>query len=94
MILSKLLFFCINHAFSEIIRKVSRPPPLCRPSVSLDQAPPECIHLMKQCWSEHPDRRPNIDQVFDQVDQLTILLPFNELVPVLKYRLPVAFMIF
>ncbi|XP_056426099.1 retinal guanylyl cyclase 1 [Hyla sarda] len=50
----------------EIIRKVRRPPPLCRPSVSLDQAPPECIHLMKQCWAEHPERRPNIDQVFDQ----------------------------
>ncbi|KAM9312980.1 retinal guanylyl cyclase 1 [Gastrophryne carolinensis] len=50
----------------EIIRKVRRPPPLCRPSVSLDQAPPECIHLMKQCWSEHPERRPNIDQIFDQ----------------------------
>ncbi|XP_018420299.1 PREDICTED: retinal guanylyl cyclase 1 [Nanorana parkeri] len=50
----------------EIIKKVRRPPPLCRPSVSLDQAPPECIHLMKQCWSEHPDRRPNIDQIFDQ----------------------------
>ncbi|XP_069841604.1 retinal guanylyl cyclase 1 isoform X2 [Dendropsophus ebraccatus] len=50
----------------EIIRKVRRPPPLCRPSVSLDQAPPECIHLMKQCWNEHSERRPNIDQVFDQ----------------------------
>ncbi|XP_072255463.1 retinal guanylyl cyclase 1 [Pyxicephalus adspersus] len=50
----------------EIIRKVRRPPPLCRPSVSLDQAPPECIHLMKQCWSEHPERRPNVDQIFDQ----------------------------
>uniref|UniRef100_A0A8C5M4C2 Guanylate cyclase n=1 Tax=Leptobrachium leishanense TaxID=445787 RepID=A0A8C5M4C2_9ANUR len=50
----------------EIIRKVRRPPPLCRPSVSLDQAPPECIQLMKQCWSEPPERRPNIDQIFDQ----------------------------
>ncbi|KAM8973085.1 retinal guanylyl cyclase 1 [Pelodytes ibericus] len=50
----------------EIIRKVRRPPPLCRPSVSLDLAPPDCIQLMKQCWSEHPDRRPHIDQVFDQ----------------------------
>lgn len=56
-----------TYFLSEIIRKVRRPPPLCRPSVSLDQAPPECIHLMKQCWSEHPERRPNIDQIFDQV---------------------------
>ncbi|KAG8430079.1 hypothetical protein GDO86_018514 [Hymenochirus boettgeri] len=50
----------------EIIRKVLRPPPLCRPSVSLDQAPPECIQLMKLCWSEQPERRPTIDQIFDQ----------------------------
>ncbi|KAM4035292.1 retinal guanylyl cyclase 1 [Anomaloglossus baeobatrachus] len=59
--------YCMLELSAEdIIRKVRRPPPLCRPSVSLDQAPPECIHLMKQCWSEHPDRRPNIDQIFDQ----------------------------
>ncbi|KAM8986004.1 retinal guanylyl cyclase 1, partial [Ara ararauna] len=50
----------------EIIEKVRKPPPLCRPAVSADQAPLECIHLMKQCWSEQPERRPTIDQVFDQ----------------------------
>ncbi|NXA44162.1 GUC2E cyclase, partial [Eudromia elegans] len=50
----------------EIIQKVEKPPPLCRPSVSLDQAPLECIQLMKQCWSEQPERRPTIDQIFDQ----------------------------
>ncbi|XP_054850517.1 retinal guanylyl cyclase 1 [Eublepharis macularius] len=50
----------------EIIQKVERPPPLCRPSVSVDQAPMECIQLMKQCWSEQPERRPTIDQIFDQ----------------------------
>ncbi|GAB0201257.1 retinal guanylyl cyclase 1 [Grus japonensis] len=50
----------------EIIEKVRRPPPLCRPAVSADQAPLECIHLMKQCWSEQPERRPTIDQIFDQ----------------------------
>ncbi|KAG8141049.1 hypothetical protein E2320_003660, partial [Naja naja] len=46
----------------EIIKKVEKPPPLCRPSVSIDQAPVECIQLMKECWSEQPDRRPNINQ--------------------------------
>ncbi|KAM6453517.1 retinal guanylyl cyclase 1 [Liasis olivaceus] len=50
----------------EIIKKVEKPPPLCRPSVSIDQAPMECIQLMKECWSEHPERRPNINQIFDQ----------------------------
>ncbi|XP_026578457.1 retinal guanylyl cyclase 1 [Pseudonaja textilis] len=50
----------------EIIKKVEKPPPLCRPSVSIDQAPVECIQLMKECWSEQPDRRPHINQVFEQ----------------------------
>ncbi|XP_069502457.1 retinal guanylyl cyclase 2-like isoform X1 [Ambystoma mexicanum] len=50
----------------EIIKKVRKPPPLCRPSVSVDQAPLECVQLMKQCWSEQPERRPTIDEIFDQ----------------------------
>uniref|UniRef100_A0A8C1QCF3 Guanylate cyclase n=1 Tax=Cyprinus carpio TaxID=7962 RepID=A0A8C1QCF3_CYPCA len=50
----------------EIIRKVKKPPPMCRPTVAPDQAPLECIQLMKQCWSEQPDRRPPFDQIFDQ----------------------------
>ncbi|KAK7883206.1 hypothetical protein WMY93_029380 [Mugilogobius chulae] len=50
----------------EIIRKVRKPPPMCRPTVAPDQAPLECIQLMKQCWSELPDRRPNFDEIFDR----------------------------
>ncbi|XP_043114294.1 retinal guanylyl cyclase 2 [Puntigrus tetrazona] len=50
----------------EIMRKVKKPPPMCRPTVAPDQAPLECIQLMKQCWSEQPDRRPPFDQIFDQ----------------------------
>ncbi|XP_070810413.1 retinal guanylyl cyclase 1 [Pituophis catenifer annectens] len=56
----------LDMSAEEIIKKVEKPPPLCRPSVSIDQAPIECIQLMKECWSEQPDRRPNINQVFDQ----------------------------
>ncbi|XP_019742855.1 retinal guanylyl cyclase 2 isoform X1 [Hippocampus comes] len=50
----------------EIIRKVKKPPPMCRPTVVPDQAPLECIQLMKQCWSELPDRRPDFDEIFDR----------------------------
>uniref|UniRef100_A0A3B4AR60 guanylate cyclase n=1 Tax=Periophthalmus magnuspinnatus TaxID=409849 RepID=A0A3B4AR60_9GOBI len=50
----------------EIIRKVRKPPPMCRPTVAPDQAPLECIQLMKQCWSELPERRPNFDEIFDR----------------------------
>ncbi|XP_051963706.1 retinal guanylyl cyclase 2 [Xyrauchen texanus] len=50
----------------EIIRKVKKPPPMCRPTVAPDQAPLECIQLMKQCWGEQPDRRPSFEEIFDQ----------------------------
>ena len=51
----------------EVVERVRSPPPLCRPSVSVDQAPTECIQLMKQCWAEQPDLRPSMDRTFEQV---------------------------
>ncbi|KAA8593852.1 hypothetical protein FQN60_004686 [Etheostoma spectabile] len=50
----------------EIIRKVKKPPPMCRPNVAPDQAPLECIQLMKQCWCEMPERRPTFEEIFDR----------------------------
>ncbi|XP_035938751.2 guanylate cyclase D-like [Halichoerus grypus] len=50
----------------EIIRKVVSPPPLCRPLVSADHGPPECIQLMEQCWEEAPEDRPSLDQIYTQ----------------------------
>ncbi|XP_006151827.1 retinal guanylyl cyclase 1 [Tupaia chinensis] len=49
----------------EVVQKVRSPPPLCRPSVSMDQAPMECIQLMKQCWAEQPELRPSMDRTFE-----------------------------
>ncbi|XP_077197363.1 retinal guanylyl cyclase 2-like [Paroedura picta] len=50
----------------EIIRKLKKSLPLFRPKVSPDSAPLECIQLMKQCWTEVPDRRPTFDEIFEQ----------------------------
>ncbi|XP_075040439.1 retinal guanylyl cyclase 2 isoform X1 [Mixophyes fleayi] len=59
--------FCtLEQTAEEIIPKIKKPPPLCRPVVSPDHAPMECIVLMKQCWNEVPDRRPTFDEIFDQ----------------------------
>ncbi|KAL7374649.1 hypothetical protein ABVT39_004666 [Epinephelus coioides] len=59
--------FCmLDQSAIEIIEKLRKPPPLCRPVVSPDYAPLECIHLMKHCWNEQPDKRPSFDEIFDQ----------------------------
>ena len=41
---------CWLRRRAEIIQKVRKPPPMCRPSVSPGAAPPEYIQIMKQCW--------------------------------------------
>uniref|UniRef100_A0A8B9CBS1 Guanylate cyclase n=1 Tax=Anser brachyrhynchus TaxID=132585 RepID=A0A8B9CBS1_9AVES len=48
----------------EIIKKVKKPPPLCRPNIAPEMAPLECIQVMKQCWGEAPERRPTFEEVF------------------------------
>ncbi|KAG7484851.1 hypothetical protein MATL_G00053690 [Megalops atlanticus] len=59
--------FCmLDMPAKEIIEKVRSPPPLCRPTVSLDEAPIDCIQIMKQCWSEEPKKRPNFEEIFRQ----------------------------
>uniref|UniRef100_A0A673W5C3 Guanylate cyclase n=1 Tax=Salmo trutta TaxID=8032 RepID=A0A673W5C3_SALTR len=58
-------FYMLEQSAAELIQKIRKPPPLCRPVVSPDYAPMECIQLMKQCWNEEPDRRPCFDEIFD-----------------------------
>ncbi|KAM5318404.1 LOW QUALITY PROTEIN: guanylate cyclase D-like [Glossophaga mutica] len=50
---------------AEITRKVVAPP-LCRPLVSPDQGPPECIRLVQQCWEEALEDRTSLDQIYTQ----------------------------
>lgn len=57
---------------AEIIDKVRSPPPLCRPTVSVDEAPLEVIQIMKQAWSEEPDKRPTFKEIFRQVHSLSL----------------------
>ncbi|XP_061525256.1 retinal guanylyl cyclase 2-like [Phycodurus eques] len=50
----------------EILERLKQPPPLCRPIVSVDEAPPECLSLMNECWNEDPAKRPSFDEIFKQ----------------------------
>ncbi|XP_057663758.1 retinal guanylyl cyclase 2 isoform X2 [Diorhabda carinulata] len=54
----------------EIIEKIKRPPPLIRPSVSKGAAPPEAINIMRQCWAEQAEMRPDFNTVHDQFKKL------------------------
>ncbi|XP_066143154.1 retinal guanylyl cyclase 1 isoform X2 [Euwallacea fornicatus] len=54
----------------EIIEKVKHPPPLIRPSVSKGAAPPEAINIMRQCWAEQAELRPDFNAVHEQFKKL------------------------
>uniref|UniRef100_G1SXP0 Guanylate cyclase n=1 Tax=Oryctolagus cuniculus TaxID=9986 RepID=G1SXP0_RABIT len=59
--------FCMmDLPAEEIIEKLRRPPPVYRPVVSPEYAPPECLQLMKQCWAEAAEQRPTFDEIFNQ----------------------------
>ncbi|CAK9295879.1 unnamed protein product [Gordionus sp. m RMFG-2023] len=56
-----------NITTEEILRKIQKPPPLIRPNVSKQDAPPQAIQLMKQCWAEPPNMRPDFNQILEQL---------------------------
>lgn len=51
----------LSLSADEIISKIKKPPPLIRPSVSKGAAPPEAINIMRQCWAEQPEMRPDFN---------------------------------
>lgn len=55
---------------SEIIARLKKPPPMIRPSVSKGAAPPDAINVMKQCWAEQPEMRPDFNQINDLFKKL------------------------
>ncbi|XP_016015890.1 retinal guanylyl cyclase 2 isoform X1 [Rousettus aegyptiacus] len=59
--------FCMmDLPADEIIDRLKKPPPVYRPVVPLEHAPPECLQLMKQCWAEAAEQRPTFDEIFNQ----------------------------
>ncbi|XP_045201010.2 retinal guanylyl cyclase 2-like isoform X2 [Mercenaria mercenaria] len=56
---------------SEILHKLKHPPPLLRPSVSHGTAPPQYIQLMKVCWTENPEMRPGMEEIYQQFKTFT-----------------------
>ncbi|KAM9781267.1 retinal guanylyl cyclase 1 [Syngnathus typhle] len=71
-VISRSAPFCmLDMPPKEIISKVTNPPPLCRPSVSVDQAPLDVIQILKQAWSEEPEKRPTFHDIFKQFKSVT-----------------------
>nr|XP_048284486.1 retinal guanylyl cyclase 2 [Myodes glareolus] len=59
--------FCMmDLPAKEIIDRLQKPPPVYRPVVSPEYAPPECLQLMKLCWAEAAEQRPTFDEIFNQ----------------------------
>ncbi|CAF1149237.1 unnamed protein product [Adineta ricciae] len=60
--------FCmLDLSPQEIIAKIKKPPPLLRPSVSKQAAPPEYINSMKQCWAEQAETRPSFNDLAQSI---------------------------
>ncbi|XP_064638369.1 retinal guanylyl cyclase 2-like [Lineus longissimus] len=70
VIMRGMPFCMLDLEPEEIIRKVRKPPPLCRPSVSQQAAPPQYIQIMKQCWTENPDIRPDFESIYQEFKDL------------------------
>uniref|UniRef100_A0A668VVH2 Guanylate cyclase n=1 Tax=Oreochromis aureus TaxID=47969 RepID=A0A668VVH2_OREAU len=71
-VVSRSAPFCmLDMPPKEIINKVKEPPPLCRPVISVEEAPVDVIQVMKQAWSEEPERRPTFDDIFKQFKSIT-----------------------
>uniref|UniRef100_A0AAQ4S2J2 Guanylate cyclase n=1 Tax=Gasterosteus aculeatus aculeatus TaxID=481459 RepID=A0AAQ4S2J2_GASAC len=74
IIIQEVISRSLPYAMMDMPSQVDRlrflllihPPPLCRPLVSLDEAPAECLSLMNECWNEDPSMRPSFDDIFKQ----------------------------
>ncbi|XP_045130310.1 uncharacterized protein LOC123515600 isoform X2 [Portunus trituberculatus] len=60
----------VQLSHQEIIARLKKPPPMIRPSVSKGAAPPDAINIMKQCWAELPEMRPDFNQINDLFKKL------------------------
>ncbi|KAM4546060.1 retinal guanylyl cyclase 1 [Odontesthes bonariensis] len=71
-IISRSTPFCmLDMPPKEIISKVKEPPPLCRPIMSVEEAPLDVIQIMKQSWSEESQKRPTFEEIFKQFKGIT-----------------------
>lgn len=68
---------CCLCVLTELISKIKEPPPLCRPILSVDEAPVDVIQVVKQAWSEEPERRLTFEEIFKQVQKILLASHFN-----------------
>ncbi|XP_062566572.1 retinal guanylyl cyclase 2-like [Saccostrea cucullata] len=71
VILRQEPYAMLEYKTKELIQRLRNPPPLTRPKVSPQAAQPQYIMLMKQCWSENPDLRPSIEDIYQQYKSIS-----------------------
>lgn len=59
--------FWPNYSPGQILKRIRRPPPLLRPTITEQHCPYQVKQLIKRCWDELPDRRPNFNEIVDQL---------------------------
>lgn len=82
LITEPTMFFSLRnglkyHIVTEIIEKVREAPGTMgpfRPEVSQIECTAELRALLQHCWSETPDERPNLAEVFYSLKKMNVLV--------------------
>ncbi|XP_018010733.1 uncharacterized protein LOC108668099 [Hyalella azteca] len=62
----------LQLSHQEILSRLRDPPPMIRPSVRQNVAPPDAINVMKQCWAEIPEMRPDFNEIHETFKKLNM----------------------
>lgn len=69
VILRKAPYVTLNLPSESIVNQI-RQGSTIRPNVSTKKAPLDALVIMRNCWSESPDARPKINEIWEQFKRM------------------------